>query len=106
MGYAPRPLVRNDLKPEARPSNKGPAMRSWDERFSPRGRRAQASEIRELLKLLDRPGLISFAGGIPAPEVFPVDAIRRAYAGVLGDRPRAAAALQYSISEGSKGLRQ
>lgn len=63
-------------------------------------RRAQAmraSEIRELLKLLDRPGMVSFAGGIPDPSLFNLDAFRQAYAEALAEN---GAALQYSTSEG------
>jgi DNA-binding transcriptional MocR family regulator len=46
----------------------------------------RASEIRELLKLLDRPGIISLAGGIPDPALFPAKEAQAAYAAVLGDR--------------------
>ena len=49
----------------------------------------QASEIRELLKLLDQPGIISFAGGIPDPALFPVEEAKAAYAAVLGDAAQA-----------------
>lgn len=36
----------------------------------------KASDIRELLKITDRPGMISFAGGLPAPELFPVERLK------------------------------
>ncbi|MBZ9797738.1 PLP-dependent aminotransferase family protein [Mesorhizobium sp. ES1-4] len=65
----------------------------------------KASEIRELLKLLDQPDIISFAGGIPDPALFPADAIRDAYADVLGGA-EAGAALQYQVSEGYPPLRR
>src|SRR5690349_20378707 len=65
----------------------------------------KASEIRELLKLLDQPDIISFAGGIPDPALFPADAIRDAYAEVLGGA-EAGAALQYQVSEGYLPLRR
>ncbi|WP_195179685.1 PLP-dependent aminotransferase family protein [Mesorhizobium sp. INR15] len=65
----------------------------------------KASEIRELLKLLDQPDIISFAGGIPDPALFPAEAIRDAYADVLGG-PEAGAALQYQVSEGYLPLRR
>lgn len=68
--------------------------------------RMVASEIRELLKLLDRPGLISFAGGIPDPALFDTEAFRAAYAGALADPQAAAAALQYSTTEGHLPLRR
>jgi DNA-binding transcriptional MocR family regulator len=66
----------------------------------------RASEIRELLKLLDKPGIISFAGGIPDPALFPIGKAQAAYADVLGDARLAGAALQYSVSEGYLPLRQ
>ena len=46
----------------------------WEPRYAGRAERMRASEIRELLKLLDRPGIISFAGGIPDPALFPAKA--------------------------------
>ena len=45
----------------------------WKERFAQRTQRITASMIRELLKLTEHPDIISFAGGLPAPEVFPVE---------------------------------
>ena len=65
-----------------------------------------ASEIRELLKILARPDVISFAGGIPDPALFPTEAFADAYARVFADPARAQAALQYSVSEGHPGLRE
>lgn len=77
----------------------------WDSIYATRATRMVASEIRELLKLLDQPDIISFAGGIPDPALFPADAFRQAFAKILsGDNP--AAALQYSVSEGYAPLRQ
>lgn len=66
----------------------------------------RASEIRELLKLLERPGITSFAGGIPNPALFPIDSVAAAYAAVLADPAAAGTALQYSPSEGYAPLRQ
>jgi DNA-binding transcriptional MocR family regulator len=63
----------------------------------------KASEIRELLKLVDRPDVISFAGGIPDPALFLADAARAAYAAALEDP---AASLQYGASEGHAPLRE
>ena len=48
--------------------------------FASRASRMTASEIRELLKLLDKPGLISFAGGIPDPALFPAQEFATAFA--------------------------
>jgi DNA-binding transcriptional MocR family regulator len=78
----------------------------WEARFSAYGKHATASEIRELLKVLDRPGIISFAGGIPDPALFPIPLIAEAHRHVLEDAARAGAALQYSVSEGFPPLRQ
>ena len=78
----------------------------WEPRCAGRAERMRASEIRELLKLLDRPGIVSFAGGIPDPALFPVEEARAAYAEVLADPALAGPALQYSVSEGYRPLRQ
>lgn len=77
----------------------------WEPRYARRAERMRASEIRELLKLLDKPGIISFAGGIPDPALFPVDAVKAAYASTLSDPALAACGLQYSVSEGYPPLR-
>ncbi|WP_284311470.1 PLP-dependent aminotransferase family protein [Labrys miyagiensis] len=76
----------------------------WEAIFATRSGRMRASEIRELLKLLEQPDIISFAGGIPDPALFPKEAFREAYASVLADGS-AGAALQYSTSEGFPALR-
>ncbi|MDK9695807.1 MAG: PLP-dependent aminotransferase family protein [Siculibacillus sp.] len=78
----------------------------WSHVFASRSERMRASEIRELLKLLDQPDIISFAGGIPDPSLFPVEAIREAQDEILADRAVAAQALQYSVSEGYAPLRR
>jgi DNA-binding transcriptional MocR family regulator len=77
---------------------------NWDHVFASRTSRMKASEIRELLKLLDQPDIISFAGGIPDPALFPADEFQSAISDILSG-PRAEAALQYSVSEGYKPLR-
>jgi len=78
--------------------------RVHDFRFARRMSRMPVSAIRELLKVTEHPEIISFAGGLPAPELFPVDAIARAHARVFEDE--AAAALQYSTTEGCRSLRE
>jgi DNA-binding transcriptional MocR family regulator len=78
----------------------------WSARFSDRMSRIRASEIRELLKLLDQPDILSFAGGIPDPALFPTDRIEAGYRQILADPVLAAQALQYSVSEGYLPLRQ
>jgi len=65
--------------------------------------RVQASAIREILKVTERPDVLSFAGGLPAPEAFPAEALARAHADVLARD--AAAALQYGPTEGHGPLR-
>ncbi|HEX7946736.1 MAG TPA: PLP-dependent aminotransferase family protein [Phenylobacterium sp.] len=77
---------------------------AWSDRFSDRMAHVRASEIRELLKLLDQPDILSFAGGIPNPDLFPAARIAQAHADILaeaGDQ-----ALQYSASEGLTPLRE
>lgn len=76
----------------------------WHQIFATRNSRMKASEIRELLKLLDQPDIISFAGGIPDPDLFPAEAFQRAFAAALGPETQATA-LQYSVSEGYGPLR-
>ncbi|WP_299811176.1 PLP-dependent aminotransferase family protein [uncultured Roseibium sp.] len=80
-------------------------MTTWDSLYARRASRMRASEIRELLKLLDQPDVISFAGGIPDSSLFPSQAFKNAYADILGG-PEAGKALQYGVSEGSLRLRR
>jgi len=65
---------------------------------------AKKSAIRELLKLTQRPEIISFAGGLPAPESFPLDILKKLSVEVL--EKEGAAACQYSMTEGDNGLRK
>jgi 2-aminoadipate transaminase len=76
----------------------------WQHRFAQRTQRMTSSAIRELLKLTERPDIISFAGGLPAPEAFPVEEIREAADTVL--RRHGTAALQYGTTEGWGPLRE
>jgi 2-aminoadipate transaminase len=69
-----------------------------------RTRGLQASMIREILKAADQPGMLSMAGGLPAPESFPVQALARASERLW--RTQATQALQYAASEGLPALRQ
>lgn len=64
----------------------------------------KGSTIRELLKLTEQPNIISFAGGLPAPELFPIKEMEHACSRVLEDEGRAA--LQYSATDGYLPLRQ
>jgi 2-aminoadipate transaminase len=76
----------------------------WAHRYAQRTKSAKSSIIRELLKLTQRPEVISFAGGLPAPEVFPVARFQEACERVL--RTQAATALQYGPTEGYRPLRE
>ena len=69
-----------------------------------RAHKMNPSVIREILKITERPGIISFAGGLPSPDTFPVQAMREASERVLTLDGRAA--LQYAASEGLPQLRE
>ncbi|WP_341942316.1 PLP-dependent aminotransferase family protein [Microbacterium sp. LWH10-1.2] len=69
---------------------------------SERAGSAKTSPVRDLLALTERPEVISFAGGLPAPELFDLDGIRASFDEALG----APAVLQYSTSEGNPALRE
>ncbi|GFN36175.1 aminotransferase-like domain-containing protein [Tepidimicrobium xylanilyticum] len=72
--------------------------------YAKRMNNIRASEIRELLKLTQRPEVISFAGGLPAPELFPVEEFKRVAEEVLDEK--GTAALQYGPTEGYLPLRE
>ncbi|MCC6148429.1 MAG: PLP-dependent aminotransferase family protein [Anaerolineaceae bacterium] len=76
----------------------------WQHRFAQRTQRMSSSTIRELLKLIQQPDIISFSGGYPAPEVFPVEEFQNACNVVLKDH--GATALQYGATEGFTPLRE
>ena len=69
-----------------------------------RAHKMNPSVIREILKVTEKPGIISFAGGLPSPKTFPIDAFAAACATVLKTDGRAA--LQYAASEGLPALRE
>jgi 2-aminoadipate transaminase len=75
---------------------------SWT--FSERARKLTSSAIREILKVTERPEVISFAGGLPSPATFPVDRIRKACEDILTTAP--SPALQYGPTEGYLPLRE
>ena len=64
----------------------------------------RSSPVRDILELTERDEVISFAGGLPAPELFPAELIAGAFATALGPTV-AARALQYSSTEGDPQLR-
>ncbi len=72
--------------------------------LSERARKLTSSAIREILKVTERPEVISFAGGLPSPATFPAERMRAASDRILRDAP--AAALQYSATEGYLPLRE
>ena len=74
--------------------------------LSQRARSARSSVIRDLLRLVERPGVRSMAGGLPAPESFPVERMRVAVDRVLGRSVGIASPLQYGPTEGVGVLRE
>src|SRR5512136_1636521 len=73
-------------------------------RFAHRMIHLRASEIRELLKVTERPEVISLAGGLPAPEFFPIEEVKAVTLRVLEEHGREA--MQYSTTEGHRPLRR
>jgi 2-aminoadipate transaminase len=76
----------------------------WEDRFAQRTQRMTSSVIRELLKITEKPEIISFAGGLPAPEVFPRKEIGAACERIL--KEEGSSALQYGATEGFLPLRE
>ncbi len=72
--------------------------------FSNMANNSKRSAIREILKLTQQPEIISFAGGLPAPESFPIDDLKEIVNQVLYED--GAASLQYDATEGLKELRE
>lgn len=79
-----------------------PSTSPWH--LARRAARMNPSVIREILKVTEKPGIISFAGGLPSSKTFPVAEFEAACAKVLKDDP--AGALQYAASEGYGPLRE
>jgi 2-aminoadipate transaminase len=73
-------------------------------KLAARAERMNPSVIREILKVTEKPGIISFAGGLPSPKTFPIAAFAKACADVLEKDGQAA--LQYAASEGFPALRE
>ena len=76
----------------------------WDHRFAQRTQRMKSSVVRELLKLTEDPDIISFGGGMPAPEVFPLKEFQEACQKVLS--VEGSRSLQYGMTEGYTPLRE
>lgn len=77
---------------------------AWMSRYAQRTKTIKSSAIRELLKITQKPEMISFAGGLPAPDVFPLDRFQEACRRVLECSGHQA--LQYGASEGYEPLRE
>ncbi len=75
----------------------------WQDNLSSISKNSRPSPIREMLALIRQPGMISFAGGMPAPEVFPVD---KFYEGVHILKDDGANLLQYGTTEGYPPLKE
>jgi 2-aminoadipate transaminase len=76
----------------------------WTARYAQRAKQVKSSQIRELLKFTQNPEIISFAGGLPAPDVFPAERFEQACHRVLETQARLA--LQYGATEGYEPLRE
>src|SRR6266568_805583 len=92
--------LRDDLKWPRREE----MSTAWTSRYAQRTKGIKSSAIRELLKITQSPDIISFAGGLPAPEVFPASRFQEACKTVL--ERNASQALQYGASEGYEPLRE
>jgi 2-aminoadipate transaminase len=96
MRFPPASHIESSMNPER------PAPIEWH--FSQRAQQLQSSVIREILKVTMRPEIISFAGGLPSPETFPVERMQKAFDTVLSQQGKAA--LQYGTSDGYAPLRE
>ena len=77
---------------------------NYNELFSNVVSRSKASAIRELLKVISRPGIISFAGGLPDPTLFPTKEIQNIFDTILTNSAREA--LQYGSTEGQDSFKK
>ncbi|MDY7104060.1 MAG: PLP-dependent aminotransferase family protein [Actinomycetota bacterium] len=85
-------------------SSDGNGRSWWEALLSEEARTASSSAIRDLLRHAQRPDVISLAGGLPTPELFPIDDLRAATDRVLAERGRDV--LQYGLTEGLTELRE
>src|SRR5215475_4167051 len=76
----------------------------WIDQLAAGAKQITSSAIRDLLKVTEQPEMISFAGGLPAPECFPTEELTAAAERVLIEQPLAA--LQYGPTEGYRPLRE
>ena len=94
-------MTTSALKIVTKDSSNSP---DFDRLFSERARAIQSSAIREILKVTERPEVISFAGGLPSSATFPVEQMQASFDRVLAQKGREA--LQYSTTEGYAPLRE
>ena len=99
-----RPVRVRRRPPRAVKTDGASAETPWSDRFALRTQGMTSSVIRELLKMTADPEIISFGGGLPAPEVFPLAEIEAAAGRVIQEHGRAA--LQYGPTEGFLPLRE
>jgi len=85
-------------------NKKGGKLKMWEEKLSQRSKTMKASAIRELLKLVESPEIISFAGGMPDPNLFPKEIIAEISKEIFTNH--GGKALQYGPTEGVKPLRE
>jgi len=78
-------------------------MSNWNDNFSHAATHSRPSPVREILAVIKKPGMISFAGGMPAPEVFPVDEF---YEGAHLLKDKGSELLQYGTTDGNPLLRE
>lgn len=97
--------ARNGTVQLVEPSTLSTPKRAAVPPLAARLRDVKSSPVREILALTARAGVISFAGGLPAPELFDANGLREAYAAVLADGAVAGRSLQYSTTEGDPVLR-
>src|SRR3954469_14587871 len=81
-----------------------PKAMNWNKLYAKRTHRMRRSAIRELLKVTRRPEVISFAGGLPAAELFPIPKVKAAIEAVL--QSLGGKSLQYGETEGVPELRE
>ncbi|MEM8986796.1 MAG: PLP-dependent aminotransferase family protein [Pseudomonadota bacterium] len=85
-------------------ANAAPAP-DWADRFTPAAARGVGSEIREMLNLVGG-DVVSFAGGVPNPDLFPGEVMAEESAAILSDASLRTTALQYAVTEGYGPLRE
>lgn len=81
-------------------------MVNWHDKLSDRAQGFKTSDIRDLLKLLEQPEVVSFAGGVPDSSRFPYEKMAECMKDIMDDEKTRAGAFQYGLTEGSGQARQ